>query len=78
VYASGARVAPSRASGQDLTVFNVTKEAVVVRQAEVDSQPLPVPGKPRVEPSARPPAEPDWWAEALVPLEDVLQGSDAP
>jgi ribonuclease Z len=57
---------------QDLTVFNITKEAVVARQARVEDQPLPVPGKPRVEPQARPPAEPEWWAEALIPLDDVL------
>jgi ribonuclease Z len=57
---------------QDLTVFNVTEEAVVVRQAQVEPQPQPVPGKPRKEPEARPPSEPEWWAEALLPLDDVL------
>jgi ribonuclease Z len=57
---------------QDLTVFNITKEAVVVRQAQVEDQPQPVAGKPKVEPTPRPPAEPDWWAEALIPLDDVL------
>jgi ribonuclease Z len=57
---------------QDLTVFNVTKEAVVARQAQVEPQPRPVPGKPRTEPTARPPAQPDWWADALIPLDDVL------
>jgi ribonuclease Z len=57
---------------QDLTVFNVTKEAVVARQAQVEPQPRPVPGKPRTEPTAHPPAQPDWWADALIPLDDVL------
>jgi ribonuclease Z len=57
---------------QDLTVFNVTEEAIVVRQAQVELQPQPVPGKPRTEPVAAPPTEPDWWAEALIPLDDVL------
>jgi ribonuclease Z len=57
---------------QDLTVFNVTEEAVVVRQAQVEAQPQPVPGKPKEEPAAGPPAEPDWWADALIPLDDVL------
>jgi len=57
---------------QDLTVFNVTAEAVVARQAQVEPQPLPVPGKPTAEPEARPPAQPDWWADALIPLDDVL------
>jgi ribonuclease Z len=56
---------------QDLTVFNITKEAVVARQAQVEPQPLPVPGKPRIEPTPRAPVQPDWWAEALIPLDDV-------
>jgi ribonuclease Z len=56
---------------QDLTVFNVTDDAVVARQAQVEPQPRPVPGTPRKEPEARPPAQPDWWAEALIPLDDV-------
>ena len=57
---------------QDLTVFNITKEAVVARQAQVEPQPRPVPGKPRTEPTAHPPAQPDWWADALIPLDDVF------
>jgi len=57
---------------QDLTVFNITKEAVVARQAQFEPQPYPVPGKPTVEPTPRPPQEPDWWAQALIPLDDVL------
>jgi ribonuclease Z len=57
---------------QDLTVFNITKDSVVARQAQVEPQPQPVPGRPKVEPTARPPAEPDWWADALIPLDDVL------
>lgn len=57
---------------QDLTVFNLTAEAVVARQAQVNPQPQPVPGTPRTEPKPQPPADPDWWAEALIPLDDVL------
>jgi ribonuclease Z len=57
---------------QDLTAFNVTPEAVIARQAQVEPQPSPVPGTPKTEPEARPPAQPDWWAEALIPLDDVL------
>jgi ribonuclease Z len=57
---------------QDLTVFNLTTEAVVARQAQVDPQPSPVPGRPKVEPEARPPTQPEWWADALIPLDDVL------
>jgi ribonuclease Z len=54
---------------QDLTVFNVTKEAVVARQARQFDQLPPTPGKQRTafEPVAVPP--PDWWAEALIPLD---------
>jgi len=57
---------------QDLTVFNVTKEAVVARQAKQFDQLPPMPGKQRVAfmPVAVPP--PDWWAEALIPLDDVM------
>lgn len=58
---------------QDLTVFNVTTDAVVARQAQVEDQPRPVPGTPKSEPEARPPAMPDWWADALIPLDDVLE-----
>jgi len=54
---------------QDLTVFNVTKEAVVARQAKVFDQLPPIPGEQRVvyTPVVRIP--PDWWAEALIPLD---------
>jgi ribonuclease Z len=56
---------------QDLTVFNVTKEAVVARQVKQFDQLTPTPGVQRVafSPVAVPP--PDWWAEALIPLDDV-------
>lgn len=57
---------------QDLAVFNVTADAVVARQAQVEEQPRPVPGTPKSAPETRPPAQPDWWAEALIPLDDVL------
>jgi ribonuclease Z len=54
---------------QDLTVFNVTKEAVVTRQAKQFDHLPPTPGKQRTAftPVAVPP--PDWWAEALIPLD---------
>ncbi len=54
---------------QDLTVFNVTKEAVIACQAKQFDQLPPTPGKQRVafEPVAVPP--PAWWAEALIPLD---------
>jgi ribonuclease Z len=57
---------------QDLTVFNVTADAVVARQAQVNPQPRPVPGTPKSQPVQRIPTDPDWWADALIPLDDVL------
>jgi ribonuclease Z len=54
---------------QDLTVFNVTKEAIIARQAKQFDQLPPTPGKQRTAfaPVAVPP--PDWWAEARLPLD---------
>lgn len=56
---------------QDLTVFTVMKEAVVARQAEVIDQLPPIAGEQRIDytPVAQKP--PDWWADALIPLDDV-------
>jgi ribonuclease Z len=54
---------------QDLTVFNITKEAVVSRQAQVLDQPPPTPGVPRVAFTPKLPTPPDWWAEARIPLD---------
>jgi ribonuclease Z len=55
---------------QDLTVFNITKEAVVASQAKVLDQLPPIPGEQRVAfvPEAREP--PARWAEAIIPLDD--------
>jgi ribonuclease Z len=54
---------------QDLTVFNVTADAVVARQAQVNDAPHPVHGpsrsQPQVEPMAAPPA---WWTDAALEL----------
>lgn len=54
---------------QDLTVFNVTADAVIARQAQVNDAPHPVHGpsktKPVIEPAPEPPA---WWAEAALDL----------
>jgi ribonuclease Z len=54
---------------QDLTVFNITKEAVVARQAKVVDQLPPIPGKQRVVYTPIAVSPPDWWAEALIPLD---------
>jgi ribonuclease Z len=51
---------------QDLTVFDLTADAVVTRQAEVDPCPWPVVGPTRVTgPSmSAPHPPPTWWADA--------------
>jgi ribonuclease Z len=56
---------------QDLTVFNVTKDAVVARQAQVIDQLPPIAGEQRVAYTPVAPPPPDWWADALIPLDDV-------
>jgi ribonuclease Z len=54
---------------QDLTVFNITKEAVVARQAKVSDQLPPIPGVPRVGYTPVQPTPPAWWAEAIIPAD---------
>jgi ribonuclease Z len=52
---------------QDLTVFNITKDAVVARQAEAVPQALAVPGEPKFEPTyGQRPTPPSWWKEAFI------------
>jgi len=53
---------------QDLTVFNITKDAVVARQASADPTAWPVLGPTTVTgpPMSQPPAPPAWWADALI------------
>jgi ribonuclease Z len=52
---------------QDLTVFNITKDAVVARQAEAVPQPMAVPGEPKFEPTyGQRPTPPSWWKDALI------------
>jgi ribonuclease Z len=54
---------------QDLTVFNVTDDAVVARQAEVNDAAPPVHGpsrtKPELDPAVPPPP---WWTDALLDI----------
>ena len=58
---------------QDLTVFNVTTEAVVARQAQVQPQQMAVAGEPTIEPTTgERPEPPAWWAESLIPIDDVM------
>jgi len=54
---------------QDLTVFNVSKEAVVARQAQVADQLPPIPGVPSVAYKPFEPAAPAWWKEAVIPVD---------
>jgi ribonuclease Z len=51
---------------QDLTVINLTEDAVVVRQAIVDPVPWPVLGPTQVSgpPMSEPHPPPAWWADA--------------
>ena len=54
---------------QDLTVFNVTPEAVVARQADVNDLAPTVPGVSKIEKKIDPPnPEPRWWADARLEL----------
>jgi ribonuclease Z len=54
---------------QDLTVFNVTEEAVVARQATVNDAAPPVHGPSNSSPQPEPmPAPPEWWADALLDI----------
>jgi ribonuclease Z len=53
---------------QDLTVFNITADAVVTRQAVVDPVAWPVVGPTGITgpPMSEPPEAPSWWADALI------------
>lgn len=53
---------------QDLTVFNVTKDAIVVRQRTLDPYHWPVVGATLESgpPMSEPLAPPAWWADALL------------
>lgn len=53
---------------QDLTVFTLTPEAVITRQAKVDPSAWPVLGPTKVSgpPMSAPHAPPTWWADALL------------
>ena len=56
---------------QDLTVFNITEEAVVARQTQAVSQAMAVTGESKVEPTySERPTPPSWWKDALIPDED--------
>lgn len=53
---------------QDLTVFNLTADAVITRQATVDPTAWPVLGPTHISgpPMAAPHEPPTWWTDALI------------
>jgi ribonuclease Z len=52
---------------QDLTIFNVSREGIIARQAKVDDAAPPVHGSSTTRPELDPPLPPPvWWAEALL------------
>jgi ribonuclease Z len=53
---------------QDLTVFDITKDAVIARQATLDPVAWPVVGPTNVQgpPESQPHTPPAWWADALI------------
>jgi len=52
---------------QDLTVYNVTADSVVARQASVNDAASPVHGPSKTSPAPEPMSEPPaWWAGALL------------
>jgi ribonuclease Z len=54
---------------QDLTVFNVTDDAVIARQATVNDAAPPVHRPSETSPTLDPPTPPPpWWAEALLDI----------
>lgn len=62
---------------QDLTVFNITKEAIVARQANVIDQLPPIAGEQSVAYTPVLPTPPEWWADARIPLDDVQRPPEA-
>jgi ribonuclease Z len=54
---------------QDFTVFNITEDAVVARQAKVNDAAPPVHGTSQTSPELDPrPRPPTWWEDALLDL----------
>jgi ribonuclease Z len=65
----GAHYGAPVVASQDLTVFNVTADAVIARQAQVNDAPHPVHGPSKTAPQIEPmPAPPAWWAGAALDI----------
>ena len=54
---------------QDLTVFNITKDAVIARQAKVSGHLPSIPGTQSISYTPVEHAPPAWWANELIPVE---------
>lgn len=62
---------------QDLTIFNITEEAVVARQVQAAPQAFAIPGEAKIEPTyGTRPEPPAWWADAIIPDEDQAPTAD--
>jgi ribonuclease Z len=58
---------------QDLTVFNITPDSIVVRQALVDDAPWPiVPEESSTAEKGEPPVLPDWLLEQKIDLDEAI------
>ena len=59
---------------QDLTVFNITPDSIVVRQALVDNAPWPiVPAESSSAEKEEPPVLPDWLLEQKIDVDEAIK-----
>jgi len=59
---------------QDFTVFNITPDSIVVRQALVDNAPWPiVPAESSSAEKAEPPVIPDWLLDEAIDVEEAIK-----
>ena len=60
---------------QDLTVFNITPDSIVVRQALVDNAPWPIipEESSAAEKGGEPPVLPDWLLELKIDLDEAIE-----
>jgi len=60
---------------QDLTVFNITPDSIVVRQALVDDAPWPIvpPESAHAEKSGEVAVLPEWLLDATIDVEEAIK-----
>jgi len=59
---------------QDFTVFNITPDSIVVRQALVDDAPWPIiPEESSTAEKGEPPVLPDWLLEQKIDLDEAIK-----